>query len=73
MKAKINDLLGALKAAREAKGMTQEQTAHACEMTLNNYARIERGDTGTTVRTLQKIADTLDLRLVLTANRINRV
>ena len=66
-------LLSALKAAREAKGLTQEQTAHACGMTLNNYARIERGDTGTTVSTLQKIADTLDLRLVLTANRINRV
>lgn len=67
MKSKTNNLLGALKSAREAKGMTQEQTAHACGMTLNNYARIERGDTGTTVHTLQKIADTLDLRLVLTA------
>lgn len=70
---KAGNLLSALKAAREAKEMTQEQTAHACGMTTNNYARIERGDTGTTVRTLQKIADTLDLRLVLTANRINRV
>ena len=64
---KTDKFLQSLKAAREAKGMTQEQTAHACGMTLNNYARIERGDTGTTVRTLQKIADTLDLRLVLTA------
>lgn len=64
---KTDKLLQVLKTAREAKGMTQEQTAHACGMTLNNYARIERGDTGTTVRTLQKIADTLDLRLVLTA------
>jgi transcriptional regulator with XRE-family HTH domain len=64
---KTDKFLQVLKSAREAKGMTQEQTAHACGMTLNNYARIERGDTGTTVRTLQKIADTLDLRLVLTA------
>lgn len=64
---KKETLLSVLKAAREAKGMTQEQTARACGMTLNNYARIERGDTGTTVSTLQKIADTLDLRLVLTA------
>ena len=70
---KQETLLSALKAAREVKGMTQEQTAHACGITLNNYARIERGDTGTTVRTLQKIADTLDLRLVLTAKSINRV
>lgn len=64
---KTRNLLSALKAAREAKGMTQEQTARACGMTLNNYARIERGDTGTTVSTLQKIADTLDLRLALVA------
>lgn len=64
---KTDKFLQVLKAAREAKGLTQEQTARACGMTLNNYARIERGDTGTTVRTLQKIADTLDLRLVLTA------
>lgn len=64
---KTGNLLFALKSAREAKGLTQEQTARACGMTLNNYARIERGDTGTTVSTLQKIADTLDLRLVLTA------
>lgn len=64
---KTDKFLQVLKTTREAKGMTQEQTARACGMTLNNYARIERGDTGTTVHTLQKIADTLDLRLVLTA------
>ena len=64
---KSTTLLDQLKAARMKKGYSQEQTAHACGMTLNNYARIERGDTGTTVNTLQKIADTLDLRLVLTA------
>ena len=54
-----------IKAARKAKGWSQEETARRCGMSLNNYARIERGDNGTTIRTLEKIAATLGLKITL--------
>ncbi len=54
-----------IKAARKAKGWSQEETARRCGMSLNNYARIERGDNGTTIRTLEKIATTLGLKITL--------
>lgn len=54
-----------IKAARKAKGWSQEETARRCGMSLNNYARIERGDNGTTIRTFEKIATTLGLKITL--------
>ena len=54
-----------IKAARKAKGWSQEETARRCGMSLNNYARIERGDNGTTIRTLEKIAALLGLKITL--------
>ena len=59
-----------LKEARRSAGMSQEEVARRCGMSLNNYARIERGDTGTTVSTLEHIANVLGLELTLkTAKR----
>lgn len=57
-----------IKAARKAKGWSQEETARRCGMSLNNYARIERGDNGTTIRTLEKIAELLGLKITLKEN-----
>lgn len=54
-----------LKEARQSAGMSQEEVARRCGMSLNNYARIERGDTGTTVSTLEHIASVLGLELTL--------
>lgn len=54
-----------LKAARLAKGWSQEEMARRAGMTLNNYSRIERGVTGTKVSTLERIADVLGMRLEL--------
>ena len=57
-----------IKAARKAKGWSQEETARRCGMSLNNYARIERGDNGTTIRTMEKIAELLGLKITLKEN-----
>lgn len=59
----INDQL---RAARKRLRLSQEEVARLAGMTLNNYARIERGLSGTTVATLDKIAEVLNLRLTLT-------
>ena len=64
MKAK-QTLMEQLKQARENKGYSQERTAHECGMTTTNYARIERGEAGTTMATLERIAKTLGYRLTL--------
>ena len=58
-------LLNQLKAARMEKGYSQERIAHECGMTMNNYARIERGDNGTTIATFERIANALGYRLTL--------
>lgn len=62
---KSTALLDQLKAARLAKGYSQECTAHECGMTMTNYARIERGDNGTSIATFERIANTLGYRLTL--------
>lgn len=62
---KSTSLLDQLRAARTEKGYSQERTAHECGMTTTNYARIERGDSGTTIATFEHIANTLGYRLTL--------
>lgn len=64
MKAK-QTLLEQLKQARECKGYSQERTARESGMTTTNYARIERGDRGTTIATFERIANALGYRLTL--------
>ena len=62
---KKSTLLNQLKAARMEKGYSQERAAHECGMTMTNYARIERGDNGTTIATFERIANALGYRLTL--------
>lgn len=61
----MKSLCAKIRAARKAAGMTQEEVARHCEMTLTNYARIERGESGTTVATMECIAKALGLQLAL--------
>ena len=51
-----------IKAAREAKGMTQAEVAKNCRITTNYYARIERGECQFTFKTLKKILIVLGIR-----------
>lgn len=44
---------------REAKGWTQEQLAHRCDMTAQNIGRIEMGDGNTSTGKVRSMADTL--------------
>ena len=62
---KSTTLLDQLKAARLEKGYSQERIAHESGMTMTNYARIERGDNGTTIATMERIANALGYRLTL--------
>jgi transcriptional regulator with XRE-family HTH domain len=50
-----------LRAAREAKGLTQEQLASAIDMDASQYGKIERGQVDPSVRTLVRIAAGLEI------------
>lgn len=46
---------------REKKGMSQQDLADDCSITQNQVGRIERAEINTTVKTLVKIANALDV------------
>ncbi|SHM69120.1 helix-turn-helix domain-containing protein [Flavobacterium chilense] len=46
---------------REKKGMSQQDLADDCSITQNQVGRIERAEINTTVKTLIKIANALDV------------
>jgi len=46
---------------REKKGMSQQDLADDCGITQNQVGRIERAEINTTVKTLVKIANALDI------------
>ncbi|WP_445150780.1 helix-turn-helix domain-containing protein [Baekduia sp. Peel2402] len=50
-----------LKALRKQRGMTQEQVALAAGITQSHYSLIERGLISPTMRTVQKLADALEV------------
>ena len=48
---------------RQARGMSQEQTAHIAEITPAYLGQVERGARNITVYTLAKVCDALDVSL----------
>lgn len=56
-----------LREARIAQGLTQREVAERSGISRENYARIERGASSTTLVTLERIAEALGMRLALTA------
>jgi transcriptional regulator with XRE-family HTH domain len=57
------DLARALRALREQRGLSQEALAHAANLTMSSYARIERGQANPTWLTVTRIADGLGITL----------
>ncbi len=52
---------------RNTLGLTQAQLAERCGMSQADISRIERGSTNPTARTLQRIADALEVDVCLAA------
>ncbi len=50
---------------REKLGLTQAELAERCGVDQGDISRIERGSVNPTARTLQRIAEALDARLLL--------
>ena len=46
-----------IRLVRQTKGLTQEEVAHALEMSINGYGDIERGDSDLKMSKLNKIAN----------------
>lgn len=60
-----------LKASRMALGLTQREVAERCGLSTENYARIERGAASTTMATMERIADALELNIVLINKKLS--
>ncbi len=59
------ELTKVLTDAREKKKLTQAEVGELTGMRTNYYARIERGDINVSYDKLKKIAEVLDLRLLV--------
>ncbi len=53
----------AIKAIREAKGLSQKQVALACKIDTSNYSKIENGKTDPSFSSVVKIAKALGVHL----------
>lgn len=51
-----------IKQARRQQGVTQAEIAKKAELSVNYYARIERGDATATIESIQKIAHALNVK-----------
>lgn len=49
---------------RMEKGLTVQEVAYRCDIERSNFCRIEAGKTNLTVRTMCKICQALDIKLV---------
>jgi DNA-binding XRE family transcriptional regulator len=58
-KAYLRKVGGKVRDHRKEKGISQEELALRCELSINHIGRIERGETNTTVVMLKRIADAL--------------
>tara|TARA_R110000744_G_scaffold36034_6_gene83271 strand:+ start:8768 stop:9118 length:351 start_codon:yes stop_codon:yes gene_type:complete len=59
------EIVGVLRAAREAKGIRQSALAHTVGISPAHLSRIESGKITPTLATLQEIARALDLEIML--------
>ena len=53
-----------LRKIREAYGLTQYEVACKCDMTPSAYGQIERNAGNCTIRTMEKIADSIGISLI---------
>ena len=57
----LNKLGNAIRTTRKSKGLTQQNIAALCDSEKANLSRIESGKTNSTIITLKKIADVLQI------------
>jgi DNA-binding XRE family transcriptional regulator len=65
-------LAAAIRALRDAQGITQEDVAYAAGMTTSSYSRLERGRTNPAWTTVQRVADGLGITIVQLAQAVER-
>lgn len=62
----------ALRQLREQRGMTQEEVAHAADLTLGAYGRIERSEVAPAWPTVRAIARGLDISMKELGETVDR-
>ena len=62
----------ALRELREERGMSQEAVAHAADLTLGAYGRIERSDVAPAWTTVRAIARALDISVEQLGTAVDR-
>ena len=63
-------LADAIRRLREDRGLTQEDVAYRCGLSVSAYARIERAAVNPTWTTVVRVAEALDIGLVDLARTI---
>jgi transcriptional regulator with XRE-family HTH domain len=57
--ALLREIGGRVRAARESRGLTQEEAAHAAGIDYKRWQRLEQGTVNPTVKTLERAAQAL--------------
>lgn len=60
----MKEILNNIRTIREAKGLSQDQTAELLKISQSQYARFERGATKTDLETLSDFASVMGMSLV---------
>ena len=59
----LKEMIGrSLQRIRKERGMSQEEVAFICKMSVRTYGKIERGDANFEIDTLDKIVKGLNIR-----------
>ena len=58
----VEEISKKLKSIRAGKRLTQDEVAHSAGISTNYYARVERGDTGTSMDIFEKIVKALKVK-----------
>ncbi len=59
LSALLHEIGGRVRAARESRGLTQEEAAHAAGIDYKRWQRLEQGTVNPTVKTLERAAQAL--------------
>lgn len=59
LSALLREIGGRVRAARESRGFTQEEAAHAAGIDYKRWQRLEQGTVNPTVKTLDRAAQAL--------------
>ena len=68
----VDEIIRALTEARHASGMTQKELSEFTGISQGDISKLEKGNANPSLRTLQRLADGMGMRLKLEFIPVNR-